>query len=475
MKPNIGKYSHQRDLFKPLYKRDKHLSSSNDCTNIIDLNKILARYMTYVNESENVGYFSSEKIKFKSNEYTICISKELLTTEEAINDDLKYTEDMEYEINSPQDAFRDYFLRSKYSQNSYLLEQKIKLNQYTLKITIEELPGLVIFPSIIPPEIQCLIIEELIEELIPDTQHRNNLDIHYEMDTGLVLFPEISPVDNKWKAKDENEFKSSKFQCDPNNIFLKPLEAPLDMGVSPIYRYEGINLNNDDCVVPKLKDNGDMMMYHKPVATRQAAPVSLRSVRSKRLRWVTLGGQYNWTTKKYPSFNVGDPMCPPFPQRLGLLFSRPIFDLVPEAAIVNFYSPGDILSPHQDVAEISTADLVSLSLGCEAVFYVGLDRYGEIAGTTSDDTKDKCSVTKPPLQILLKSGDAIVMGGKARHAYHGVGKVWADTCPDYLKNLENNPLLGCLNNDETIEKWKLYSEWISTKRININVRQMLHH
>jgi alkylated DNA repair protein alkB homolog 1 len=163
-------------------------------------------------------------------------------------------------------------------------------------------------------------------------------------------------------------------------------------------------------------------------------PMTISQIRQSKLRWITLGGQYNWTDKVYPSFEEGTEAFPRFPPRLGTLLDS-MFQITCQAAIVNFYSPGDTLSPHQDVAELCNSDLISLSIGCDCIFYCGKSRNEE------------------PLSVLLQSGDIVIMGGESRKAFHGVGRVFEDTCPEYL--------LG------------LYDAWMKSKRINLNVRQML--
>lgn len=155
----------------------------------------------------------------------------------------------------------------------------------------------------------------------------------------------------------------------------------------------------------------------------------------KKLRWTTLGGQYNWTDKVYPSFTKGDKGFPEFPSQLAQ-FIQNVFGVRADAAIVNYYSEGDILSPHQDVAEQCHQDLISFSLGLPCIFYIGLDRYD-----------------KAPLPILLRSGDVLVMGGESRWAFHGVGRVFEE--PSQI----NSEVPG-------------FNDYIRTKRININVRQM---
>ncbi|KAK3628666.1 hypothetical protein LTR56_018481 [Elasticomyces elasticus] len=87
----------------------------------------------------------------------------------------------------------------------------------------------------------------------------------------------------------------------------------------------------------------------------------------KKLRWMTLGGQYDWTNKVYPE---GPP--PPFPKDIKNLVEG-LFPMKAEAAIVNLYSPGDTLSAHRDVSEACAQPLVSISLGCEAIFIAAIE------------------------------------------------------------------------------------------------------
>lgn len=157
-----------------------------------------------------------------------------------------------------------------------------------------------------------------------------------------------------------------------------------------------------------------------------------------KLRWATLGPQYNWTTRAY------EPAAPhrPLPPALGQLAvrlaaaatavtqqyssaacwaanapsapsaqppgARPY---APDAALVNYYREGDTLGGHQDDVERDmTQPIVSLSLGCDAVFLMG--------GPTRDE---------PPTALRLRSGDALVLAWPARMCYHGVPRVLAGT------------------------------------------------
>jgi alkylated DNA repair dioxygenase AlkB len=119
-----------------------------------------------------------------------------------------------------------------------------------------------------------------------------------------------------------------------------------------------------------------------------------------------------------------------------------------QAAIVNLYSPGDVLSMHRDGAEESERGLVSISLGCDALFVVGLESANP-------------AVESSPLVVRLRSGDAVFMTGESRHAWHGVPKIVQNTCPEFLKDWPGN--------QEGFEHWR---GWMRDKRINLNVRQM---
>jgi alkylated DNA repair protein alkB family protein 1 len=161
---------------------------------------------------------------------------------------------------------------------------------------------------------------------------------------------------------------------------------------------------------------------------------------NKKMRWTTLGGQYDWTAKQYPNDTP-----PPFPEDVKTLLEAVFTDTKAEAAIVNLYSPGDTLSVHRDVAEASSHGLVSLSLGCDAIFVIGTD--------------DKV------ITLRLTSGSAVYMSGPSRFAWHGVPQIVAGTCPDHLQQWPG----GDSDTDGAFDKWK---GWMAGKRVNLNVRQM---
>jgi alkylated DNA repair protein alkB family protein 1 len=199
---------------------------------------------------------------------------------------------------------------------------------------------------------------------------------------------------------------------------------------------------------------------------------------TRKLRWLTLGGQYDWTAKRYPTSPP-----PPFPPDIAALLTAVFADAEPQAAIVNLYSPGDTLSLHRDVAEGSRKGLSSVSLGCEGVFVVGPGGAGAGAdalregkegdgegclGVEGEERggRDREDAGKTVLALRLPSGSAVYMSGEARFAWHGVPQIVAGTCPAYL---EDWPAAGGGEEEGEFEAWR---GWMSGKRVNLNVRQM---
>ncbi|MEA2930412.1 MAG: oxidative demethylase [Hyphomicrobiales bacterium] len=83
----------------------------------------------------------------------------------------------------------------------------------------------------------------------------------------------------------------------------------------------------------------------------------------------------------------------------------------PEACLINVYAPTARMGLHQDKDEHDfAAPVVSLSLGDTALFRIG--------GTKRSD---------PTQSVRLASGDAVVLGGAGRLAYHGVDRIMPGT------------------------------------------------
>ncbi|KAI0133827.1 alkylated DNA repair protein AlkB [Xylariales sp. AK1849] len=256
------------------------------------------------------------------------------------------------------------------------------------------LPGLLIVPSLIPPSTQRALLSQMIHRDLSNPTHQTNLHLHYDLpyldgdDTGNPSF------------------------------FSLPPDSPTKF-------------------VPKNPS------VHKPL--------SIKQVLDRRLSWVTLGGQYDWTNRVYPGQKP-----PEFPSDIADFLQTLFPATLAQAAIVNFYNPGDTMMMHRDVSEETNKGLVSLSLGCDALFMIAPNDYAE---RVPDD--EKPASRKPYLLLRLRSGDAMYMTEESRYAWHGVPKVLKGTCPEFLADWPAE--------DGKYEGWK---GWMENKRINLNVRQM---
>ncbi len=142
-----------------------------------------------------------------------------------------------------------------------------------------------------------------------------------------------------------------------------------------------------------------------PVApvTPGGRPMSVRMTAAGRLGWITDRAGYRYAPR-HPS---GVPW-PPIPASVLAVWR----DLSgwpddPDSCLVNLYGEGARMGLHQDRDEGDfDAPVLSISLGDPAVFRVG--------GTRRRD---------PTRSIVLESGDAALLAGRLRLAFHGVDRI----------------------------------------------------
>ncbi|XP_052766416.1 nucleic acid dioxygenase ALKBH1-like [Mya arenaria] len=126
-----------------------------------------------------------------------------------------------------------------------------------------------------------------------------------------------------------------------------------------------------------------------------------------KLRWATLGYQYEWNTKEYFADRVQS-----FPDDLSHLCTYIAKTLgysnySSEAGIVNYYRMESTLMGHTDVSELDkAAPLISFSFGQSCIFLIG--------GPTKETE---------PIPVFLNSGDICLMTGNARLSYHAVPRI----------------------------------------------------
>ncbi|KAL8809523.1 MAG: hypothetical protein Q9223_003031 [Gallowayella weberi] len=300
------------------------------------------------------------------------------------------------------DIFRleEVFTRFETCNSNHLKLHDVKVYEHS------NLPGLQFVPSLLPHNIQIRLLSRLLNRDLTDPRHKTNVHFHH---TVLYDTPSFHPTHNMNCSNGFEKF--SFFDCSPTSSHSFPALDP--------------STHN---------------------------PLTVPHFLNRKLRWMTLGSQYDWTSKAYPA---GSP--PEFPKDIAQL-TRGIFPHIqPEAAIVNFYTPGDTLSIHRDVSEESDVGLVSISLGCDAIFIAGIEN----TATTELEY----------VVMRLKSGDAVYMSGPSRYAWHSVPQVLAGTCPDYLSEWPATQSHRGVKSTigDRFEAWR---GWMANKRVNLNIRQM---
>ncbi|GAA5876404.1 hypothetical protein JCM1840_006013 [Sporobolomyces johnsonii] len=334
-------------------------------------------------------------------------------------------------------------------------------------VVVPRVPGLVVFPSILPEALQrSLVVESLQHARLPNL---TSLDKHYDLPEGGLW--------NAWAAGKGEQV------------------VPRVDGGPPKANSDGTRLKRERvCFEPVTKENWHevkgrgVSMADEP---EERAALESRSqtpdeavVRDAtvaellpKLRWSNVGWHYDWTSKIY-DFDRPFVSIPPTIRLCCRELARKVpwryvFDdeevaaeagegkkpdwhqwaehYEPDAGIVNFYQLRDSLTAHIDHSEVDAVrPLVSFSIGHSAIFLVG--------GRTRD---------VPPLAVLLRSGDGLIMSGKeGRRVFHGLPRVLSDSLPDYLASDQPEPVHGT-------DDWRCYGEYLERgARINVNVRSV---
>ena len=145
-----------------------------------------------------------------------------------------------------------------------------------------------------------------------------------------------------------------------------------------------------------------------PRMPKSGRPFTVRMSNCGPLGWISDQSGYRYE----PTHPVTGRPWPPMPEALIATWDDlGEYPYPPQACLINFYGAGAKMGLHQDRDEDDfTAPVVSLSLGDSCLFRLG--------GLKRSD---------PTRSFRLNSGDALVLGGDARLAFHGVDRIESGT------------------------------------------------
>ncbi|MGH6673755.1 MAG: alpha-ketoglutarate-dependent dioxygenase AlkB family protein [Xanthobacteraceae bacterium] len=149
---------------------------------------------------------------------------------------------------------------------------------------------------------------------------------------------------------------------------------------------------------------------YAPRMPKSGKPMSVRMSNCGSLGWISDDTGYRYVAN-HPI--TGRPW-PPIPDALIAMWDElGRYAYKPEACLINYYGLSAKMGLHQDRDEKDfSAPVVSVSLGDCCLFRVGGLRRGD-----------------PTRSFRLNSGDALVLAGSDRLAFHGVDRIYAGTSP----------------------------------------------
>lgn len=265
-----------------------------------------------------------------------------------------------------------------------------------------DFPGLQVLSGLLPPETQVLFTSNLMHRDLADPGHKINLQTDYE-----IPYPPPS----------DSPFKTQSFD---RTFFARERAA------------------TEDLLIPKVPD--------------KRKPLNMEQFLYSKLRWLTLGEQYDWPTRSYAKHAT------PFPKDLARLVTGLFPHIHPESGVVLTYSAKDFMPVHRDVSEQCQRALASFSVGCDGIFIVARgedDGVGENAPRT--------------VAIKVRSGDCVHLDGEARWAWHAMARTLPGTCPAHLASWPVGTPGATAEEERAFKKWKGY---MATKRINVSCRQV---
>ncbi|WVZ51810.1 hypothetical protein U9M48_002920 [Paspalum notatum var. saurae] len=232
-------------------------------------------------------------------------------------------------------------------------------------------PGFYFIPGALATEEQCYWIRESLETF-PQPPNRTNLTAIY----GSISYLLIAAKNQKILVEVENPEVQERNE--QNNC-------------SRITQFKNF----------KFVEDSEIQKGEECMSTAATTLV-------RKLRWSTLGLQFDWSKRNYdvslPHNKIPDPLAS-LAKKMASLAMPPGEEFKPEAAIVNYYGPSDMLGGHVDDMEIDW---------------------------TKPITRDEV-----PTAMFLRSGDILMMAGEARECFHGVPRIFIDSDQQELSELNS--------------------------------------
>jgi DNA oxidative demethylase len=180
--------------------------------------------------------------------------------------------------------------------------------------------------------------------------------------------------------------------------------AAIELAPGLLYVPDYLDREHQEALLAQVRSVLRGAPLFRPTMPRSGTPFSVLMSNCGPLGWVSDRAGYRYASV-HPETGAPWPGIPDIAlETWGALahYSRP-----PEACLINYYETSARMGLHQDRDEASLiAPVVSLSLGDTCLF-----RFG---GTTRRG---------PTRRIKLQSGDALILGGESRLAFHGVDRI----------------------------------------------------
>lgn len=345
-------------------------------------------------------------------------------------------------------------------------------------LTFSRHPGLTVFPSVLCPVQQLQLMHAALEQWPHEPVRTNHTKQHGLLPQGLFNAAQAGLALVQQTATQQQQVQQQSVEHSVAHIAT---QQPASQACSTTPAEQGhqdrrLTTNSCNAVAEQLSTVGSLLevgacQHHTAAVWAADAKGIKASVLLRKLRWASLGPPFNWTDRVYDR----DVQYLPLPQQLKQIAchhaalaasinsrgtqsavaegaqqvaadqpTNPQSAFAPDVALVNYYHAGDTLGGHKDDVEPDmTQPIVTMSLGCEAVFLMG--------GSSREET---------PTALLLRSGDVVVLAGQSRSCYHGVPRIFTD------KSLPSELLAAA----EQHQQYQPHVEYFKQCRVNISVR-----